>query len=643
MGMCVMFDNPMMDMRWRMLSGEVTVPGIRDLAFLSDCHSGAIVSREGSVEWLCLPRFDSPSVFGRLLDPDAGHWSIAPEAEHTTFWKYDDDTLVLCTRFDTEVGSVEVRDALAFAPGVRRHDIGKDSPHVLIRQVLGVNGVVPMKMEVAPRFEYGLTCPRLHRMDDGGIRATAGPVTVELRGDVPLEPCEGTIESRFNVSEGETVCFSLSYGSTWFESAAFHEDACRALEDTREAWRSWAEMHWGDGGGYDGEYRDLVRRSAMILQGLTYQPSAAVIAALTTSLPERIGGTWNWDYRFAWLRDASFMMHAMWVAACPTEPEGFFHWIDIAAGRSEESKVQIVYGVEGERDLSERQLRHLEGFMGSRPVRVGNDAWTQVQLDVLGEVLDAAWQLDMNVQQWSPVTKGLLTRFANYAANHWRDLDAGMWEARDRDRHYTSSKVMCWVALDRAIKLAERIDADEERVARWRKHAAEIHEAVLAKAWCAEKQAYAGAFGSDELDASVLLMPLVGFLDAHDERMRSTIYAIDDELGGGGVIRRWSEEPNGFLLTSYWMVQCLAKLGEVERARERFEQITAFSNDLGILAEEGDPRTGEPLGNLPQAFSHVGLINSAWEISVAAWGSERTPSHGGHSHGDEGERPLWEQ
>lgn len=600
--------------------------GIRDFAFLSDCHSGALVSREGSVDWLCLPRFDSPSVFGRLLDPDAGHWSVTPEAEHRSFWKYEEDTLVLCTRFDTADGAVEVRDALAFAPGVRRHDIGKDSPHVFIRQVKGIRGRVSMRMEAAPRFEYGLTTPRLHELDDRGIRATAGPVTIEFRGDVPLTPYEGTIESTFTVSEGDTVCFSLSHGSTWFESAEFHEDACSTIEDTAEAWRSWAEMHWGDGGGYDGEYRDLVRRSAMILQGLTYQPSAAVVAALTTSLPERIGGTWNWDYRFAWLRDAAFMIRAMWIAACPTEPEGFFHWIDIAAGRSEQSKVQIVYGIEGERDLTERELKHLEGYAGSRPVRIGNDAWFQTQLDVVGEVLDAAWHLDMNVQQWSPVTKALLVRYADYAAEHWRDLDAGMWEARDRDRHYTSSKVMCWVALDRAVRMAGRLDADEDRVARWRKHADEIRSAVHTKAWCQEKRAYAGAFGSDELDASVLLMPLVGFCEADDERMRSTIYAIDDELGGGGVIRRWSEEPNGFLLTSYWMVQCLAKLGEVDRARERFEQITAYANDLGILAEEGDPRTGEPLGNLPQAFSHVGLINAAWDISVASWVAEGTPA-----------------
>lgn len=615
---------------------------ISDYGFISDCHTGALVSRDGSVEWLCLPKFDSPSIFGRLLDPDAGHWSIRPLDEFSRSWRYDEDTLVLVTRFETSGGVVELRDAMAFAPGVRNHDIGKDSPHVLVRQLKGIEGEVSLRLEAAPRFEYGLTCPRLHRLEDGGIRATAGPTTLEFRGDVPLDDVDGTVSSEFTVAKGECVAFSLSFGSTWFESAELIGDPCATLDETAEAWRSWAAMHWGDDGGYDGEYRDLVRRSAMVLQGLTYHPSKSVAAALTTSVPERMGGTWNWDYRFAWLRDASFMMHAMWVAACPTEPEGFFHWIDIAAGRSEESKVQIVYGLEGERDLAERELPHLEGFNGSGPVRIGNEAWKQVQLDVLGEVLDAAWQLDMSVHQWSPVTRGLLMRFADFAADHWRDVDSGMWEARDRDRHYTSSKVMCWVALDRAVKLADRLGADEERVSRWRKHAEEVHEAVCNKAWCEEKKAYAGAFGSDELDASVLLMPLVGFLEADDERMRSTIYAIDDELGGGGLIRRWSEEPNGFLLTSYWMVQCLAKLGEIDRARERFEQVTAYANDLGILAEEGDSRTGEPLGNVPQAFSHVGLINAAWEITMAAWQAEGAigegPAHGGgHEHPHEGE------
>ncbi|PZS19719.1 MAG: hypothetical protein DLM57_03520 [Pseudonocardiales bacterium] len=328
-----------------------------------------------------------------------------------------------------------------------------------------------------------------------------------------------------------------------------------------------------------------------------------------------MGGELNFDYRFAWLRDLSLTIRSLWLAACPHEPARLFTWFANAAGHLGDELVQIMYGVEGERDLTERELPHLTGYHGNQPVRIGNQAWEQKQLDVLGEVLDAAHILRDSLGDLDSEVQHLLVTFADRAAEAWPQPDAGMWESRDAARHYTSSKVMCWVALDRAVKLAARLGATPDAVARWAMARDEIHAAVVDQAWSESLGAYAGAFGSDELDASVLILPLVGFLPASEDRMRATIDTIDSQLGGGGLVRRWSAEPNGFLICTYWLVECLALAGHPERAQDVFRRATAYANDLGLLSEQADQTSRELLGNMPQAFSHVGLINAAWRIA----------------------------
>jgi GH15 family glucan-1,4-alpha-glucosidase len=382
------------------------------------------------------------------------------------------------------------------------------------------------------------------------------------------------------------------------------------VADTTEGWHSWAAEHTT----YDGAFPELVRRSSLVLQGLTYQRSGAVVAAATTSLPELMGGELNFDYRFAWLRDLSLTVRSLWIAACPHEPRRLFDWFATAAGHNGGEIVQIMYGVEGERDLAEHTLDHLAGYRGSRPVRVGNEAWRQKQLDVLGEVLDAAHILRDQLGDLDPSVQEMLGSLADRAADDWSSPDAGMWEARDAERHYTSSKVMCWVALDRAIDLAPRLGTGAD-VARWSAARNAVRDAILTQAWSEQAGAYTGAFGSDELDASVLVMPLVGFLPATDARMRATIDVIERQLGADGLVRRWSADRSGFLICTYWLVECLALAGRFEDAERWFHRATAYGNDLGLLAEEADGATGELLGNMPQAFSHIGLINAAWRLA----------------------------
>ena len=586
---------------------------IGDYGFVSDCHSAALVDRAGSVDWWCVPRFDSPSVFGRLLGPEAGHWSLCPSAAFESTRHYAPDTLVLETVLTTAGGEVTISDALGFEPGARGHEIGLRSPHVLLRRVEGSRGVVELVTEFAPRMEYGLTVPNVLGFGDGVV-ARGGPVALTLTGGITLSPDTGCARGRFTIRAGERVDFRLVYApSSGGPSAAGGEDQV-TLEDTITAWESWAQLH----DGYQGQHRDVVRLSSLVLQGLTFQPTGAVVAAATTSLPEKMGGELNFDYRFAWLRDLSLTIRSLWIAACPDEANRLFRWIADASGHLGESgRVQIMYGVEGERNLAEHEVVHLPGFRDSRPVRIGNAAWDQEQLDVLGEVLDAVEQLREELGELDEPTRELLVALANRAATTWREPDAGMWEARDQQRQYVSSKVMCWVALDRAVRLAPLLGNGVE-LERWEEARERIRVAVLAKAWSERAGAYAGAFGSDDLDASVLLLPLVRFLPARDDRMWATIEAIERELGDVGLVRRWPGDPMGFLICTYWLVECLALGGEIARAEEWFARATSCANDLGLLAEQADPDRKELLGNYPQAFSHVGLINAAWRLTEEA-------------------------
>ncbi|HWG15168.1 MAG TPA: glycoside hydrolase family 15 protein [Streptosporangiaceae bacterium] len=587
------------------------VPDIGEYGFLSDCQSAALVSRNGSVDWWCVPRFDSPSVFGRLLGPDAGHWSLHPAEPYETSRGYLEDSLVLRTVFRTSTGEVAVTDALATEPGTAGHQVGRNSPHILLRTVEGLRGSVGLVTDFAPRMEYGLTVPHLARRPDG-VRARGGPAALLLTAPVPLDHQPGRATARFAVRAGDRLDFRLAYRRTSTLASPGHPDRDSLLptvEDTTRAWRSLAAMHHT----YDGPYRDAVRRSALVLQGLTYQPSGTVLAAATTSLPEQPGGDLNFDYRFAWLRDLGLTVRALWVAACPDEAGRLFRWISDAAGHLDGSHIQIMYGAEGERDLTEHELEYLPGFGGGGPVRVGNAAWRQEQRDVTGEVLDAAYQLRDQVGEPEPAVTDLLVALADQAAATWEDPDAGMWETRDQHRHYVSSKVMCWVALDRAVALAPRLGGGA-RPESWAKVRDRIQDEILAKGWNDETGAYTGAFGSTELDASILLMPIVGFLPATDDRMWATIEVIERELGENGLVRRWRDDPMGFLICTFWLVECLALGGAADRAREWFDRACGYAGDLGLMPEGGDPATGALRGNYPQAFSHVGLITAAWRL-----------------------------
>ncbi|MEU3452960.1 glycoside hydrolase family 15 protein [Micromonospora sp. NPDC006766] len=586
-------------------------PTISDYGFLSDCRSGALVGRDGSIDWWCPDRFDAPSVFARLLDPAGGHWRIAPLAPGRVDRAYRPDTLVLRTVHHTPEGSVAVTDALAAELGARGHQLGMNSPGVLLRVVEGLSGRVRMRLDFAPRPEYGLLTPYLHEQPDGGVLATAGPVTLMLRGTGPtLRPDGDRVTHTFEISAGQRVGFDLAYAPVYGNPPA-RLDPVAMIDETARAWEAYRETHR-----YPGRYPDQVRHSATVLTGLTYARSGAVAAALTTSLPERVGGDRNYDYRYSWLRDFSMTMRALWVAACPDEASRLFAWVARSVGRVGDQPVPVLFGLEGERDLSEHEVDHLRGYAGSRPVRVGNDAWRQWQLDVPGEIIGAFWQLhDYLGATLDEELMELVVGLTEQVAATWRQPDRGMWETRDVERHYLSSKALCWLALHRAVQLAPQLGgrADPRR---WAAIRDEIRETVLREGWHDRIGAYTGAFGSAELDASALFLPVMGFLPATDPRMRSTIEVIERELGNDdGLVRRWSTDPAGFVLCSFWLVECLVLAGETNRARVLFEKILGYANDLGLFAEQIDLDSGAQLGNTPQALSHIGLINAAWRLT----------------------------
>ncbi|MGI5147117.1 glycoside hydrolase family 15 protein [Plantactinospora sp. CA-294935] len=594
--------------------------GIAEYGLLADGRSAALVDRSGSVNWWCPERFDAPSVFCRLLDVNGGHWWIRPAERFEVRRNYLPDTLVLRTVFRTEHGEVSLTDGLLLESGARGHGIGRRSPGILVRVVEGLSGTVPMELSYCPRFEYGRRTAYLV-WRDGELTATSGPTTLALTAPVPLTVQGAEATARLTVDAGQRETFVLAYRPTFHEMAPHPVDETDAFGDTVEGWRSWAAHH-----DYQGRYPELVRRNALVLQGLTYVPSGAVVAAATTSLPEELGGDRNYDYRYAWLRDFSLTLRALWVAACPTEANRLFGWVASAVGRIDGEPVPIMFGVEGERDLTERRIETLRGYANSSPVWVGNEAWRQHQLDVPGEVLDAAWWLRDYLDPMRAEVRDLLRSLADQAVTRWREPDAGMWEARDAARHYVSSKVGCWVALDRAVRFGDRL-GDPDDLARWVAVRDEIRETVLREGWNAQVGAYTGAFGSDQLDASVLLMPLAGFLPATDGRMRETIRLIEERLSRGGLVRRWAGDPAAFTICSFWLVQCLVLAGERDRAAAMFENVAGVANDLGLLAEQVDPHTGEQLGNFPQAFSHIGLISAAWELTTAS--DEAVPTGGG--------------
>jgi GH15 family glucan-1,4-alpha-glucosidase len=598
---------------------------IAEYGLLADCNTAALVSREGSIDWLCLPRYDAPSVFARILDPGAGHWSIRPAGSFTTTRRYLPGTLVIETTFFTETGVARLTDALAFAEGQRGHDLGYDAPHELLRSVEGVSGEVELVFELAPRTEYGLVRPLFRKEGDGG-RTFGGPNRITVRAGVPVEIEDVTMNAAFTVRKGEQVGFSCRWAPT--DAAKVPQptasaDVAARIADTAEAWRSWEAEH----DVYEGQHGELVKLSSRVLKGLTYRPTGAIVAAPTTSLPETVGGERNWDYRYSWIRDSSLTLEALYVGACPDEAEEFVSFMTSAAGGG--ASLQIMYGIGGEHDLSERELPHLRGWRDSNPVRVGNGAWGQTQLDVYGELLNAIhlYREHLPDSLIHPEIQEFVAFLADAAASRWRETDSGMWEMRGEPRHHLSSKVLCWVALDRAVKLAPAL-GEFAKAEEWERERDAIREAILERGWSETKQAFAQSFDADELDAAQLLMPIYGFLPATDGRMRSTIEAIADELTENGLVLRYRNEEGlnadglvgeegTFVICSFWLVSCLAKAGELERATQLFDQLAGYANDLGLLAEEIDTANGEQLGNFPQAFSHIGLITAANAIDEA--------------------------
>ena len=595
---------------------------IADYAIVSDCHSAALVSRQGSIDWLCLPRFDQPAVFGRLLDDQAGHWSISPVGDARVTRRYRERSMVLETTYTTETGSVRLVDTMALDPTEEGHDLGAGAPGFVLRTVEGLEGSVEMEMEYAPRPEYGLVHPLLITVP-GGIRCRGGADAMALSLPMDTAPEGSTARIRFTVAAGATIGFGLDHAKSWEVPPRLlsQDEIIWRVAETAESWRGWSAAHQR----YEGPWSDLVYHSGRVLQGLMYQPTGAIVAAATTSLPEQIGGERNWDYRYAWVRDASFTMDALWVAACPDEALKFFDWIAGAAATEvgSGSDLQIMFGVGGERDLTERELPHLSGWRGSRPVRIGNGAWNQRQLDVYGELLDAAEKLRDYLGKIDAPTRGFLARLADVAQARWRESDQGIWEIRGEPRDFVYSKLMCWVALDRAVRLAP-ILRSEDRVPSWSETRDEIRAAILDHGWSDNAGAFAQSFGSDDLDASNLMMPIVGFLPADDPRVLATIEAtVRDLTDDRGLVFRYRTEDGlegsegTFLLCTFWLAHAQAMAGQADRATETFERAVAYANDVGLLAEEVDGTSGELLGNFPQAFSHIGLINAAWAISRA--------------------------
>ena len=595
---------------------------IGDYALLSDCRSAALVSRGGSVDWLCFPRFDAPSVFARLLDAEAGYFSVRPAGPFEVTRGYVDQTMAVATTFRTATGVAALTDALAVGRNDRGHELGAGSPGVLLRRVVCTEGTVELAVEYAPRLEYGRIHPILTAVD-GGLAARGGADVLVLSTPVPLAVEGATATARFSLAAGQSAGFALAHASSWeAQPAAWTPDEIAGrLEDTAEGWRSWSRLHQA----YEGPWRDLVHHSGRVLQALTFEPTGAIVAAPTTSLPETVGGERNWDYRYTWVRDACLTMEALWVAACPDEANKFFAFLAGAAASQlhRGTDLQIMFGIGGEHDLTERELPHLSGWRQSRPVRVGNGAWNQRQLDVYGELLGAAQRLVDQLGQLDEPTRQFLVAAADTAAGRWTEQDQGIWEIRGEPRDFLYSKLMCWVALDRAIALAQPLQATD-RIQGWTATREAIRSAICERGWSDRAGAYTQAFGTDDLDASNLMLAITGFLPGDDPQMKATIDATAERLTDQrGLVYRYRADDGlegtegAFLLCTFWLAQAQALAGEVTAARQTFERAVDHANDIGLLAEEVDPGGGEMIGNYPQAFSHIGLVNAAWAITQA--------------------------
>jgi GH15 family glucan-1,4-alpha-glucosidase len=589
---------------------------LEDYGLIGDMQAAALVGRGGSVDWLCLPRFDSGSCFSALLgDERHGRWLLAPaDAVRTNSRRYRPGTLVLETDFETADGAVRVID---FMP--RR---SQGAPR-LMRIVEGVQGRVPMQMELALRPDYGSIRPWVELASDGVV-ATAGPDAFRLSTPLPLRVENGTVRAEFVAVEGARERLTLTWHPADEESPPV-EDADSALARTEAWWREWSGRCR-----YEGAYRDEVLTSLIVLKAMTSEATGGLIAAPTTSVPEDIGGVRNWDYRYCWLRDSVLALEALLAAGYTDEALAFRDFL-VRVGTGDPTTMQIMYGIGGERRLTEFELPELPGYEASKPVRVGNAASEQFQLDVYGEVVGVMF---ISAEMRGKIEQRLWPRwrtFIEHVETIWREPDEGIWEARGPQRHYVYSKVMAWVVFDRGVRLAESYGL-EAPVDRWKRIRDEIHREVCERGYDSERRTFTQYYGSKELDASVLNIPLVGFLPGTDERVSGTIEAVWRELGRDGFVSRYStaETDDGlpgdegqFLACSFWLVSALARNGRVEEARALFERLVGLANDLGLLAEEYDVGRGRQVGNFPQAFSHLTLIIAAREVSAAEEAAKR--------------------
>ena len=584
----------------------MSVP-IEDYALIGDCDTAALVGRDGSIDWLCLPRFDSDSCFAALLgSSENGRWMIAPQAAARVSRRYRDDTLILETTFETDEGVVRLIDFMPL----------KRSTSSIVRIAAGVSGQVQLTSDLIMRFDYGLTVPWVSRAGDDIHKAVAGPQTLFLKSPVRHLGKDLRTVSQFTVAAGDQVPFVLTHAPSHLPPPEL-PDAFAALQDTERSWHEWCARCKSSG-----RWSEAVLRSLITLKALTFAPTGGIVAAPTTSLPERIGGERNWDYRYCWIRDATLTLLALMGSGYLEEASAWRDWL-VRAVAGSPAQMQIMYGVAGERRLWEWEVPWLAGYEGSKPVRVGNAAYGQLQLDVFGEMIDALYQarrggLPANERAWA-VELAVL----EYLASAWRKPDQGIWEVRSGPQHFTYSKMMAWVAFDRAVKTVKEFGL-QGPVEEWQKLQKEIHADVCSKGYSSKLKCFVQAYGTEELDASLLLMPAVGFLPADDPRVQKTVEAIEKRLAVNGLVRRYDTRsaedglPPGegvFLACSFWLADAYFLLGRVEEAEKLFERLLSLRNDVGLLSEQYDVQLNRLTGNFPQAFSHISLINTAHNLS----------------------------
>ena len=588
---------------------------IGDYAAIGDGRTVALVARNGSVDWLCLPDLDSPSVFAAVLDADrGGRFGLQPEIPAQAQRRYLPDTNVLETTFTTGQGVVRITDAMSLPSR------GLGPARELIRRVDCPAGRVPMRWHLTPAFGYGAVPPRLERRGQIPV-AVGGPDALAVcswqAGEAQID--EQGVFGRFEAREGESALLALCAAHQEPLVVPTREDVEARLEATTAFWRRWAAHR-----AYDGPWRDAVIRSALALKLLFHAPSGAIAAAASASLPEEIGGERNWDYRFSWVRDSAFTLEALLQLGCPEEGEAFFWWL-LHASQLTHPRLQVLYRLDGGDRAPERTLA-LDGYRGSRPVRVGNDAAAQTQLDIYGDLLQTAWIYTSNRGRLDRETGRRLAGIANLVCRIWRQPDSGIWEVRSRPLHFTHSKMMCWVALDRALRLCDAGHVPSRGASTWRRERSAIREFIETRCWCARLGSYTRYAGGEELDASLLLGVLLGYADAGCSRSAATVDALRRDLGRGPLLHRYSGEDGlgggegAFLCCSFWMADALARIGRVEEAEELMQQLIALANDVGLYAEEIEPRTNELLGNIPQGLVHLALINAAVSIARASRG-----------------------